>query len=102
VSPWQGRTQEIQPKPLVSPILQPCTALTRSLQLFLERVCRHPTLQRSQLLRSFLESTEWVSARVGIICTQTSSVLILLTCILSMSRCIHILLRQRAEVAMLP
>lgn len=29
------------------------------LQLFLERVCRHPTLQRSHLLRSFLESTEW-------------------------------------------
>lgn len=29
------------------------------LQLFLERICRHPTLQRSQLLRSFLESTEW-------------------------------------------
>ncbi len=31
----------------------------RDLQLFLERICRHPTLQRSQLLRSFLESTEW-------------------------------------------
>lgn len=32
---------------------------TQDLQLFLERICRHPTLQRSQLLRSFLESTEW-------------------------------------------
>ncbi|EPQ31385.1 uncharacterized protein PFL1_00720 [Pseudozyma flocculosa PF-1] len=32
---------------------------TADLQLFLERICRHPTLQRSQLLRSFLESTEW-------------------------------------------
>ncbi|PWN98814.1 hypothetical protein FA09DRAFT_317585 [Tilletiopsis washingtonensis] len=29
------------------------------LQLFLERVCRHPILQRAQLLRTFLESTEW-------------------------------------------
>ncbi|CAD6902956.1 unnamed protein product [Tilletia laevis] len=29
------------------------------LQTFLERVCRHPTLQRSQLLAAFLESTEW-------------------------------------------
>ncbi|KAE8216838.1 hypothetical protein CF327_g35 [Tilletia walkeri] len=29
------------------------------LQTFLERVCRHPTLQRSQLLSAFLESTEW-------------------------------------------
>lgn len=32
---------------------------TQELQLFLERVARHPTLQRSQLLRSFLESSEW-------------------------------------------
>ena len=32
---------------------------TADLQLFLERICRHPTLQRSQLLRSFLESSEW-------------------------------------------
>ncbi|SNX85822.1 related to SNX4 - Sorting NeXin [Melanopsichium pennsylvanicum] len=32
---------------------------TQDLQLFLERICRHPTLQRSQLLRSFLESSEW-------------------------------------------
>ncbi|GAC74848.1 vacuolar sorting protein VPS1 [Moesziomyces antarcticus T-34] len=32
---------------------------TQELQLFLERICRHPTLQRSQLLRSFLESSEW-------------------------------------------
>jgi sorting nexin-4 len=32
---------------------------TQDLQLFLERICRHPTLQRAQLLRSFLESTEW-------------------------------------------
>lgn len=32
---------------------------TQDLQLFLERVSRHPTLQRAQLLRSFLESTEW-------------------------------------------
>lgn len=32
---------------------------TQDLQLFLERVCRHPTLQRAQLLRSFLESSEW-------------------------------------------
>ncbi|KAK0543357.1 intercellular trafficking and secretion [Tilletia horrida] len=29
------------------------------LQTFLERICRHPTLQRSQLLRAFLESEEW-------------------------------------------
>jgi len=29
------------------------------LQTFLERICRHPTLQRSQLLSSFLESEEW-------------------------------------------
>ncbi|PWN53031.1 hypothetical protein IE53DRAFT_325606 [Violaceomyces palustris] len=32
---------------------------TADLQLFLERICRHPTLQRSSLLRSFLESSEW-------------------------------------------
>lgn len=32
---------------------------TQDLQLFLERVSRHPTLQRAQLLRSFLESSEW-------------------------------------------
>ncbi|KAJ9474107.1 Sorting nexin-4 [Pseudozyma hubeiensis] len=32
---------------------------TQDLQLFLERICRHPTLQRSQLLRNFLESSEW-------------------------------------------
>ncbi|KAK0529854.1 intercellular trafficking and secretion [Tilletia horrida] len=45
------------------------------LQTFLERICRHPTLQRSQLLSAFLESEEWhvdmhvhaskVSAEVG-------------------------------------
>lgn len=32
---------------------------TQDLQLFLERICRHPTLQRSQLLCKFLESSEW-------------------------------------------
>ncbi|CCF48244.1 hypothetical protein NDA11_007678 [Ustilago hordei] len=31
----------------------------QDLQLFLERICRHPTLQRSQLLCKFLESSEW-------------------------------------------
>lgn len=30
------------------------------LQLFLERVCRHPTLQRATVLRQFLASEEWV------------------------------------------
>lgn len=29
------------------------------LQLFLERVCRHPVLQRAKLLQVFLESDEW-------------------------------------------
>ncbi|KDN52362.1 hypothetical protein K437DRAFT_277632 [Tilletiaria anomala UBC 951] len=32
---------------------------TADLQLFLERVCRHSILQRTAILRSFLESTEW-------------------------------------------
>ncbi|WFD22803.1 intercellular trafficking and secretion [Malassezia equina] len=29
------------------------------LQLFLERVCRHPTLQRAKVVQQFLESSEW-------------------------------------------
>ncbi|WFD40238.1 intercellular trafficking and secretion [Malassezia japonica] len=29
------------------------------LQLFLERICRHPTLQRATILQQFLESNEW-------------------------------------------
>ncbi|WFD29953.1 intercellular trafficking and secretion [Malassezia sp. CBS 17886] len=29
------------------------------LQLFLERLCRHPTLQRAKILQQFLESSEW-------------------------------------------
>lgn len=29
------------------------------LQLFLERVCRHPLLQRAKILQQFLESNEW-------------------------------------------
>lgn len=29
------------------------------LQLFLERVCRHPTLQRAKIVQQFLESSEW-------------------------------------------
>lgn len=33
----------------------------QDLQIFLERVCRHPHLMRMPILRSFLESTEWVS-----------------------------------------
>jgi hypothetical protein len=31
-----------------------------SLHRFLERISRHPTLQRSTLVRAFFESTEWV------------------------------------------
>lgn len=31
-----------------------------SLHRFLQRLARHPTLQRSTLLRAFFESTEWV------------------------------------------
>lgn len=31
-----------------------------SLHRFLQRVSRHPTLQRSTLVRAFFESTEWV------------------------------------------
>lgn len=33
---------------------------TLDLQIFLERVCRHPILMRMPILRSFLESPEWV------------------------------------------
>lgn len=33
------------------------------LHRFLERLSRHPTLQRSTLLRAFFESTEWVCFR---------------------------------------
>ncbi|WFD34772.1 intercellular trafficking and secretion [Malassezia cuniculi] len=29
------------------------------LQLFMERICRHPTLQRARILQLFLESSEW-------------------------------------------
>lgn len=29
------------------------------LQLFLERICRHPTLQRAKIVQQFLESNEW-------------------------------------------
>jgi len=32
------------------------------LHRFLQRVARHPTLQRSTLVRAFFESTEWVSS----------------------------------------
>ncbi|KAL5494925.1 SNX4 [Sanghuangporus weigelae] len=31
----------------------------QDLELFLKRLCRHPTLQRSTLVRAFFESTEW-------------------------------------------
>ena len=31
-----------------------------SLQRFADRIARHPTLQRAQLVKDFLESTEWV------------------------------------------
>lgn len=31
-----------------------------SLHRFLQRIARHPTLQRSTLVRAFFESTEWV------------------------------------------
>ena len=34
------------------------------LQLFLERVCRHPTLQRAAILEQFLASREWVCVRL--------------------------------------
>lgn len=33
-----------------------------SLDRFLQRLSRHPTLQRSTLVRAFFESTEWVSS----------------------------------------
>lgn len=33
----------------------------RSLQLFLQRIARHPTLQRATLVNAFFESSEWVS-----------------------------------------
>ncbi|OJA19820.1 intercellular trafficking and secretion [Rhizopogon vesiculosus] len=40
--------------------LQPCLRLILdSLHRFLERISRHPTLQRSTLVRAFFESTEW-------------------------------------------
>ncbi len=31
-----------------------------SLHRFVQRIARHPTLQRSTLVRAFFESTEWV------------------------------------------
>lgn len=37
---------------------------TTSLHRFLQRLARHPTLQRSTLVRAFFESTEWVRALV--------------------------------------
>ena len=43
-----------------------------SLDRFLQRLARHPTLQRSTLLRAFFESTEWV-------CFYNYSSLLLLT-----------------------
>lgn len=33
------------------------------LQLFLERICRHPILQRATILQQFLASSEWVRIR---------------------------------------
>lgn len=38
---------------------------TQDLQNFLERVCRHPHLVRMPILRSFLESSEWVSRNLS-------------------------------------
>lgn len=43
---WQSYTQQL--------------LLVCSLHRFLERLARHPTLQRSTLVRAFFESTEWV------------------------------------------
>ena len=39
------------------------TLLTRSLQKFADRISRHPTLQRSQLLCDFTTSHEWAVAK---------------------------------------
>jgi len=36
-----------------------------SLQRFADRIARHPTLQRAQLVKDFLESTEWVSPTIS-------------------------------------
>lgn len=40
--------------------LKPLELTRRSLHRFLQRIARHPTLQRSTLVRAFFESTEWV------------------------------------------
>ena len=40
-------------------VISPELTMT-SLHRFLQRIARHPTLQRSTLLRAFFESTEWV------------------------------------------
>jgi sorting nexin-4 len=37
-----------------------CHSCCCRLELFLKRLGRHPTLQRSSLLQAFFESTEWV------------------------------------------
>jgi hypothetical protein len=47
-----------------------------SLQRFVDRIARHPTLQRSQLVNDFLQSTEWVSRTLNILtlgCDQAHS-----------------------------
>lgn len=41
---------------------------TYDLQIFLERVCRHPALMRTPILRSFLESNEWVRRYLPFCC----------------------------------
>lgn len=38
---------------------------TQDLHIFMERVCRHPHLMRMPILRSFLESNEWVRSVFG-------------------------------------
>jgi hypothetical protein len=44
------------------PFLEAALTVVRvlSLDIFLKRLARHPTLQRSSLLRAFFESKEWV------------------------------------------
>jgi hypothetical protein len=37
------------------------TDMFASLDRFLQRIARHPTLARASLTQAFLESTEWVS-----------------------------------------
>ena len=38
-----------------------CSKPIHRLHRFLQRLARHPTLQRSTLVRAFFESTEWVT-----------------------------------------